>query len=577
MEAPAFLPPPTDRGRKALGYASTHSFEFVGKTRTPALPSSTGRLLIFPCETTEARRTSPMLRNPCVGLRRSLRYAGRGGLVLGAVAVCAIGVKAATTGWQQTAGSFTYNDPANWVGGNINNLFHSSLTLTGPLQITIPQTYTTTGNLAFIYAQGQAGNDITMDGAGATPAILTLGGNLTYNPTPAPGGSVPKLTLGGNLTVDLVNAARTIDVHAGAQVRALSVFQGGGNLTVTGGGPVYLSGASTYTGPTQIAGFVDLGADALPNVPGPFGNASSAVQLNLAALPGAGNVVTLNLQPGVTMGRALVVAGGTLTSSGGATYATGTITMQGNLNINVGAGGTMYFSDGGFRQGGASPGQYLITFNGAGTAVLGNTASLQTGPILVKSGKLLCNGTLTFFLGGAINVEAGELGGVGNIPNKLTVGDGSGMADALLSPGDGIGTLHTAAVTLGSDAEFKFELNSTAGTYDLLSANGAVQLGSAILSLSDLGATALPVGFQFALIENTSSSATTGTFQGLSDGATFQVGANTVTVDYDATLDGDGVANDVVLKVIPEPAGGALLAVGALLAGLTRRRRRRGE
>jgi autotransporter-associated beta strand protein len=265
-----------------------------------------------------------------------MKDAKRGGLAAGIVVLCGLGVKAATTGWQQTAGSFTYNDPANWVGGNINDLFHSSLTLTGPLQITIPQTYATTGNLAFTYAQGQAGNDITMDGAGATPAVLTLGGNLTYNPTPAPGGSVPKLTLGGNLTVDLLNAARTIAVQAGAQVRALSVFQGGGNLTVTGGGPVYLSGASTYTGPTQIAGFVDLGADALPNVPGPFGNASSAVQLNLAALPGAGNVVTLNLQPGVTMGRALVVAGATLTSSGGTTYVTGTITMQFNLNINVG-------------------------------------------------------------------------------------------------------------------------------------------------------------------------------------------------------------------------------------------------
>jgi hypothetical protein len=233
----------------------------------------------------------------------------------------------------------------------------------------------------------------------------------------------------------------------------------------------------------------------------------------------------------------------------------------------------MYFSEGGFRQGGASPGQYLITFNGAGTAVLGNTSIFQMGPILVKSGKLLCNGGAPVFSPGAINVEAGELGGIGNIPSLLTVGNGSGTADAILSPGDGIGTLHTAAVTLGSDAEFKFELNSTVGTYDLLSANGTVQLGSAILSISDLGSTTLPLGFQFALIENTSTSATTGTFMNLPEGATVVVGSNQLAVFYDAVLDGDGATNDVVLKVVPEPASGALLGVGALVAGLARRRR----
>jgi len=141
------------------------------------------------------------------------------------------------------------------------------------------------------------------------------------------------------------------------------------------------------------------------------------------------------------------------------------------------------------------PGQYLITFNGAGTAVLGTRGCIQMGPILVKSGKLLCNGGASFF------ARRDQRGGRGAGAESETspVRSRSAMAAELrtpsLSPGDGIGTLHTAAVTLGNDAEFKFELNSTAGMYDLLSANGTVQLGSAILSISDLGSTTLPLGF----------------------------------------------------------------------------------
>jgi len=199
--------------------------------------------------------------------------------------------------------AFAYNDTRSWVGGNINNLFDTSLTLTGPLQITIPQTYTTTGNLNFNYAQGQAGNDITMAGAGATPAVLTLGGNLSYNPNAGPGRRGSETDAGREPDGGICSTAarthrRPCRSTGPCPQRVPRRRQPDGDRRRA----VYLSGASTYTGPTQIAGFVDLGADALPNVPGPFGNASSAVQLNLAALPGAGNVVTLNLQPGITIG-----------------------------------------------------------------------------------------------------------------------------------------------------------------------------------------------------------------------------------------------------------------------------------
>src|SRR4051812_31388083 len=116
-----------------------------------------------------------MLKHPCVGLRRSLRYAGRGGLVLGAVAVCALGVNAATTGWLQSSGSYIYHDPANWVGGDVNNLFDSSLTLAGPLTLYEGPGYTIGGDWIFNYVQGAAGADITVDGYAFNRPTLYLG------------------------------------------------------------------------------------------------------------------------------------------------------------------------------------------------------------------------------------------------------------------------------------------------------------------------------------------------------------------------------------------------------------------
>lgn len=774
-----------------------------------------------------------MSRNLKVGFWRSLQYAKYGGLVCGIVTLVALGVNAATTGWQQTTGNFLYDDSANWVGGVINNTFHSSLTLTGPLTVSLTHDYATTGDLSFDHHS--AGRDISFGGA----AVLTLGGDLHYLPQDA-ASATPALNFDPSLTLNLGGVSRVFEAGAGTVSSKISVlgsivgtgsaglnvtgvgsvtlgginalpggvtansgrviftrneaagtqpltvtggglagflganmtgagafpnavvingsgylyaastapaelsgpvtlngtlwgsrvtltgsvtipstggqlgsngsFVGGGGdltvqgaisgpgrltvameldanktyllsanshqggttltggtlvfadksafgsgpLTISGGtlaasntpmtganavtnplvfngvfafasqvpveysgtvtlssvvvtrnaryagvpvvtsftgemkgggvtwagdGHVALSGLSTYVGPTTIANYVDLRASALPNVPGPFGNSNAVVSLDISYLPPGGisvpaSVATLNLQPGVTMGHPITTAGGTLTSSGGTTSVTGNITMLQYLNVNVGSGGIMHFT-GTTTQSGGFPGQYPLTFNGAGTAVIESTAALQSVPIVVKSGKLVYNSAFPFSQPHDVRVDAGEFGGTGFMPGPTTIGDSIGSADAILGPGDGIGTLRTAAVTLRSDAEFKFELNSTAGTYDLLRASGAVQLGSAVLSLMDLGHTALPLGLQFTLIENTSSSATAGMFQSLPDGSTVQVGANQFVLDYDATLNGDGVANDVVLKVVPEPASAALLAVGTLLAGLAPRARSR--
>src|SRR4051794_24857486 len=78
-------------------------------------------------------------------LRNSLK------VVLLFISVTALAVD---TGWNRPLGSYEYSDPANWVGGVVNNLFDSSLTLENSIYLRLSSDYTTTGNLQFNYQQG---------------------------------------------------------------------------------------------------------------------------------------------------------------------------------------------------------------------------------------------------------------------------------------------------------------------------------------------------------------------------------------------------------------------------------------
>ena len=68
---------------------------------------------------------------------------------------------------------------------------------------------------------------------------------------------------------------------------------------------------------------------------------------------------------------------------------------------------------------------------------------------------------------------------------------------------------------------------TTAGTnYDQLAAGGTVNLASATLNVS-IGSFTPAAGEQFTILHNTSGSAITGTFAGLTEGAILTVGAPT--------------------------------------------------
>src|SRR5207249_2319914 len=93
---------------------------------------------------------------------------------------------------------------------------------------------------------------------------------------------------------------------------------------------------------------------------------------------------------------------------------------------------------------------------------------------------------------------------------------------------------------------FVVELNGTnAGTgYDQLNVTGAVNLASCALNIS-LGY-APASGDKFTIINNDGADAITGTFAGLPEGATTNIGSVAIIITY-----AGGSGNDVVLTALP--------------------------
>lgn len=220
----------------------------------------------------------------------------------------------------------------------------------------------------------------------------------------------------------------------------------------------------------------------------------------------------------------------------------GTLSIGGN-NLNTTFAGIIT-DTGGAHQGG--PGSISKTGTGSLTLTSGNDYSAGT---TVVSGSLFVNNTSDSATGsGPVNVTGGTLAGNGTIAGAIMVGNGS--FEAKLAPGASdfaVGQLTVqAALNFGANSRYEAELNSTNLMADSVTANGVVIGDGAQILLTDLGATTLPVGTSFTLVDNTSGAAVSGTFGNLADGATITLGSNTYEADYQG---GDG--NDLTLTVVP--------------------------
>jgi hypothetical protein len=213
----------------------------------------------------------------------------------------------------------------------------------------------------------------------------------------------------------------------------------------------------------------------------------------------------------------------------------------------------------------------LVNLNGIANAFNGTIpGGANSGGVVVNANaRVNVNGAIS----GTVQVNTGgTLGGTG------TTGIVTVAAGGNLSPGLSPGTLNTADVTLSASANLAIEiLNAT--SFDRLNVTGGVSLDQANLALSLLPGFVINTGDLFFIVTNDLADAVIGTFAGLADGATFNVGGANFRIEYDAdfgTLAQAG-GNDialVALNTIPEPGALAALLGGAgVLVGLRRFRR----
>jgi len=219
----------------------------------------------------------------------------------------------------------------------------------------------------------------------------------------------------------------------------------------------------------------------------------------------------------------------------------------GSLNLTVGANNLSTTFSGVIQDGDEGTGGSLTKI-GTGTLTLSG-ANTYTGTTTVTAGTLLVSNRHNSGTGtGAVNVNAGTLGGRGTIAGNVTVGTGSGSG-AFLAPGVGAtpGTLTIQGpLTFNADSTYNVDLNTTRSTADKAVANGVTINSNAHFSFNPLGNGTLPLGTVFTIIDNTAATAIAGVFTNLPNGSTITAGSNHLQVNYQG---GDG--NNLTLTVVP--------------------------
>jgi len=374
------------------------------------------------------------------------------------------------------------------------------------------------GNTSFSGNLSSAGSgNITNDGATASGASggTTYFGNATANNaritnnggtvSGAGGGSTTFSEADGNNANIVANGGLVSGAGGGAIL--FPYYAGGGNMTlIANGGPgsggtIQFSGGDGTDGETariEVFGNGNLDISERPLSAGP---------LTIGSIEGSGLVFlgALNLTVGSN--------NRTTTFSG---------VMQ-DGGIGGGTGGSL-----------TKIGSGTLTLSGANTYTGGTT--IESGTLSVTTRGASATGT------GPVQVNAGTLAGTSRLSGAITVGNGTGSG-AFLAPGvNGPGiltTLSTVSFTLGSNATYICEVNTTTNRSDQISANGVSISSDAIFSFIAIGNRAIPIGTVFTVIKNTSGGAIAGTFANLADGSTFTVGSNTFKANYEG---GDGNA-----------------------------------
>lgn len=395
------------------------------------------------------------------------------------------------------------------------------------------------------------------------------------------------------------------------------------NNTFTGslglqGGTLKLEGTNAYTGSTAILwGTLIVGADAPSGAVGALGNATSNVILGADSATyvniGAGNAAiyisgdhyierNISMAPGTfekTLGAMDTITGATF--SGAIAFGT-----SNDIKLTAVEATDKVNFTGGMSGGIASTptvtsdvvidGQGTVVYGGAGktysylndTLVSSGMLKLDQGASFTGNGKwtvsseakLMVNGTLGGT--GTLTINGGSIGGSGTINKTFTVASGS-----TLTPGDGVGTLHSLSETWGSGGSLLWEISSANGgegiDWDLINIDGTLTLASVSLAPFHIKITSRTlVGGDGIVSDFNAYSDYTWLIATASDGITgFDPDAFFIdTSDFDNALSGNfnlSVIDDNLYlnySAVPEPSAALLISAGLTVVIFLRRRAR---
>jgi autotransporter-associated beta strand protein len=408
---------------------------------------------------------------------------------------------------------------------------------------------------------------------------VELGGGATLD-TATFGGTIRDLRANGDATVTGANLAVTEEfVKSGSGTLTLNTQVTSTGYTGVLGGTLVYGVAAALTPTTSLElGSATIDTGSFPTTLGGLQISGNGVLTGSAGLNFTGDVVVIGGSDSNGTPHTLTVNNtGTTTFSGANFKLTDTgvnaaaFSFAGSGDVVITSAIADDMASGGLTMSGLGK----LTLSGTNTYVSATTVNSGTlvvdgslaAPVTVNGGTLQVNGTV----GGALTVTGGTINGIAVLP----IGDSVGTGDTTFGAGtNSVGTISTTgALSLSSDVVFKFELDSSTGLADLVTAKGITLAPGSTFQGLDLAVVSvtLPLDTSFTVFNNTSGVAIDGSFSNLLQGDVIGIGANYFAVNY-----GGGDGNDLVLTTaIPEPSAGLTLAAGvAALLGLQRLRRR---
>ncbi len=421
---------------------------------------------------------------------------------------------------------------------------------TGTLNVNGGTFTKTGGGSAFIVGDGSTGTlnqtnglidiqggEFWIAGSGSVTASYNMsGGTLNTASWFVVGrnGATGTLTMTGG-TVNHTDTGSDFVVGGDSAGSNGTVLLSGGLMNITGRNTDI--GKISGTGVLTVSGDGEFRTGAL-NI-GSGSSATGTVNLNggtvkVSSLNGGDGSATVNFNGGLVQAQANT-----------ATF------IQGLDTANIQAGGahidTQAFT---VTASQAFTGDGGLTKTGGGTLVLSGNSTFS-GDTLVSAGTLLVNGSI-----GSSDTTVGNgatVGGDGTL-GAVTVSSG-----ASISAGNSIGALGAASAVINGTMLVEYD-GDGAGTIDLLSVAGILDITNATVDFSQFGAAADDGAYIFASY---------GTLVGGAFSSVFNLPSGGYYIDY--AYD-NGITTNNIALVVPEPAAALMGGIGML--ALLRRRRR---